>query len=202
MIGPSPPTPWSKESKTPTIPDTSYVHDLAAVIGDVTLGEYVMISPFASLRGDEGMPIYVGDKTNAQDGVILHALETVDEEGNPVNLVEVAGKEYAIYVGSRVSMAHQSQVHGPASVGDNSFIGMQAFVFKASVGKGCVLEPGSKVIGVTVADGRYVPAGSVINTQEQADALPVITEDYPMRTLNDGVIHVNVELAKGYKSMR
>jgi len=38
----------------------------------------------------------------------------------------------------------------------------------------------------------------VIKTQEQADALPVITEDYPFRTLNKGVLHVNTALARGY----
>jgi hypothetical protein len=38
----------------------------------------------------------------------------------------------------------------------------------------------------------------VIKTQEQADKLPVVTEDYPFRTLNKGVVHVNTALAKGY----
>jgi len=49
-----------------------------------------------------------------------------------------------------------------------------------------------------VADGRYVPAGSVITTQEQADSLPVITEDYPLKEMNRGVLHVNKALARGY----
>lgn len=198
MIGPSPPTPWSEETREPSIADTAHVHELAAVIGAVTIGEYVMVNPFASVRGDEGMPIHVGDKSNVQDGVVLHALETIDEDENPVNPVEVAGEDYAIHVGSRVSLAHQSQVHGPGRVGDNSFIGMQAFVFKAKIGENCVLEPGSKAIGVEIPDERYVPAGEIISSQEAADALPEITSDYPMRALNDGVVHVNTELARGY----
>jgi len=49
-----------------------------------------------------------------------------------------------------------------------------------------------------VPDGRYVPAGSVIKTQEQADQLPVITDDYPFKTLNKGVVHVNTALAREY----
>jgi carbonic anhydrase/acetyltransferase-like protein (isoleucine patch superfamily) len=103
-----------------------------------------------------------------------------------------------VYVGSRVSLAHQVQIHGPAVVLDETFVGMQSLVFKSFVGRGCVIEPGCLLMGVTVADGRYVPAGSVIKTQEQADALPVITEDYPFRTLNKGVLHVNIALARGY----
>jgi hypothetical protein len=38
----------------------------------------------------------------------------------------------------------------------------------------------------------------VISTQEQADNLPRITESYPMKDLNKGVVHVNTHLAKGY----
>jgi carbonic anhydrase/acetyltransferase-like protein (isoleucine patch superfamily) len=93
-------------------------------------------------------------------------------------------------------------VHGPAKVGDGSFIGMQALVFKAELGMGVVVEPGAKVIGVRIMDGRYVPAGSVINKQELADKLPTITEDYPFRTLNEAVVHVNTQLADGYRGVR
>jgi carbonic anhydrase/acetyltransferase-like protein (isoleucine patch superfamily) len=101
-------------------------------------------------------------------------------------------------VGNRVSLAHQVQIHGPAVVMDDTFVGMQALVFRSVVGKGCVLEPGVILMGVSVPDGRYVPAGSVIRTQEQANQLPEITDDYPMKTLNKGVVHVNTALAKGY----
>ena len=81
---------------------------------------------------------------------------------------------------------------------NDTFVGMQALVFKAVVGNNCVIEPGAKVVGVTVADGRYVPMGTVLNSQKDADNLPKITEDYPFRKLNAGVVHVNVQLADGY----
>jgi carbonic anhydrase/acetyltransferase-like protein (isoleucine patch superfamily) len=183
----------------PVIDPTTYVHPLASVIGNVTLGKSIMVSPTAAVRGDEGQPLFVGDKSNVQDGVVIHALET-EMNGDPVekNLYEVDGKKYGVYVGCRVSLAHQVQIHGPAVVMDDTFVGMKALVFKARVGKQCVLEPGSIVMGVTVEDGRYVPAGSVIRTQQQADELPVITDDYPFKSLNKGVVHVNTALAKGY----
>jgi carbonic anhydrase/acetyltransferase-like protein (isoleucine patch superfamily) len=66
------------------------------------------------------------------------------------------------------------------------------------VGSGCVIEPGVILMGVKVPDRRYVPVGSVIKTQEQADKLPEVTEDYPLKDLNKGVVHVNTHLAKGY----
>lgn len=192
-------TDFSSQESTPVIDPTAYVHPMACVIGNVVLGKNVMVSPFASVRGDEGQPLFVGDDSNVQDGVVIHALET-EEHGKPVekNLYDVGGKKYAVYVGSRVSLAHQVQIHGPAVVLDDSFVGMQSLVFKSFVNKRCVVEPGCILMGVTIPEGRYVPAGSVIKTQEQADALPVIGEDYPMKDLNKGVVHVNTSLAKAY----
>jgi carbonic anhydrase/acetyltransferase-like protein (isoleucine patch superfamily) len=198
----NPVTPWSPEPSAPVIDPTAYIHPQASVIGKVTIGANVMVSPMASVRGDEGMPICVGDDSNVQDGVILHALETIDEEGKPVdkNLVEVGDKKYAVYVGERVSLAHQSQIHGPACVGDDTFVGMQALVFKAKVGNNCVLEPKSAAIGVTIPDSRYVPAGEVVTSQAEADKLPVITDDYAYRHTNEAVVYVNTNLAKGYNA--
>jgi len=192
-------TDFSAKVSDPVIDPSTYVHPLAAVIGNVILGKSIMVSPMASIRGDEGQPLYVGDNSNVQDGVVIHALET-ELNGKPVekNLYEVDGTKYAVYVGSRVSLAHQVQIHGPAAVMDDTFVGMKSLVFRSSVGKQCVLEPGVILMGVSVPDGRYVPAGSVIRTQEQADQLPKITDDYPMKSLNKGVVHVNTALAKGY----
>jgi len=192
-------TDFAPKEYDPEIDATAYVHPLAAVIGNVHLGEKVMVSPFASVRGDEGQPLFVGDNSNVQDGVVIHALET-EHEGHAVegNLVEADGKKYAVYVGNSVSLAHQVQIHGPAYVGDHSFIGMKVLVFKAKVGNSCVIEPGCIIMGVTVPDGRYVPAGTTLNSQADADNLPEITADYPLKDLNKGVVHVNTALADGY----
>jgi len=192
-------TDFSPTVTAPRIDPTAYVHPLAAVIGNVCLGRNVMVSPTASVRGDEGQPLHIGDDSNIQDGVVIHALET-ELNGRPVeeNLREVAGAFYAVYVGNRVSLAHQVQIHGPAVVLDDTFVGMQSLVFRSEVGRGCVIEPGVILMGVRVADRRYCPAGSVIRNQADADALPAITDDYPLREMNRGVVHVNTALAKGY----
>lgn len=183
----------------PNVHETAYVHPLASVIGSIYLGKRVMVSPCASVRGDEGSPIYVGDFSNIQDCVVVHALKTM-ENGHEVskNLYTVNGEKYAVYIGKNVSLAHQCQVHGPAVVGDNTFIGMQALVFKAVVGSNCVVEPGAKVFEVQVRDGHYVPMGMILNQQSEADKLPKITEEYAFKSLNADVLHVNVQLADGY----
>lgn len=198
----NPVTPWNPVPTEPVIDPTAYIHPQASVIGDVTIGASVMVSPMASVRSDEGMPIFVGDESNVQDGVILHALETVDEEGEPLekNQVEVDGKAYAVYIGERVSLAHQAQVHGPAYVGNDTFIGMQAFVFKSRIGNNCVLEPTSAAIGVNISDGRYVPAGTIVTSQAEADDLPEIKDDYAYKHTNEAVVYVNTNLAEGYNA--
>ncbi len=195
-VGPNVKTSFNLDVDEPILSGTARVHQLASVMGSVTLGERVYVAPFASIRGDEGQNIYVGDESNVQDSVVIHGLETFESGHELVeNEVEVAGRKYSVYVGKRVSLAHQSQVHGPAKVGNDTFIGMQALIFKAEVGDHVVVEPGAKIIGVTIASGRYVPALSIITKQADADALSRITDRYPYRHLNDGVIRVNVQFA-------
>lgn len=196
-------TDFSSGEYSPVVDEAAFIHPLAAVIGNVMVGKRVMVCPFASVRGDEGQPLFVGDESNVQDGVIIHALET-EENGNEIskNLVEAEGKKYAVYVGRRVSLAHQVQIHGPAKVDDDTFIGMQSLVFKSEVGKNAVVEPGCILMGVKVAGGRYVPAGTLLKDQGEADRLPEITDEYPFKTLNGGVVHVNTALADGYNKVQ
>ncbi len=198
-LRPNVPASFNPTVDAPRVGAGTSIDALATVIGDVRIGRRVLVAPFASIRGDEGQPIRIGSRTNIQDGVVIHALATEDE-GEPAeqNLVEYNGRRYAVYIGDEVSLAPQAQVHGPALIGDRVFVGMQALVFRAEIGEGAVIEPGAKVIGVTVAPGRYVPAGSVITTQAQADALPTIAPDYPYRAINDAMVHVNTQLADGY----
>ncbi|MBW2595077.1 MAG: carbonic anhydrase [Deltaproteobacteria bacterium] len=192
-------TDFSSSISQPEIDPSTYVHPLASVIGRVILGKNILVSPMASIRGDEGQPLFIGDDSNVQDGVVIHALETeVNGKSVEKNLYTVNEEKYAVYVGKRVSLAHQVQIHGPVVVHDDTFVGMKSLVFKSLVGNGCVIEPGCILMGVTIPDRRTIPAGSIVKTQEDADNLPEITEDYPMKDMNRGVVHVNTSLAKGY----
>lgn len=199
MIHENPVTHLCSRRFKPEVHRTAFVHPMAAVIGRVRVGKAVMVCPFASVRGDEGHPLFIGDESNIQDGVIIHALETeCDGEVLEENLVTVRGKKYAVHIGKRVSIAHQAQVHGPALIGKDTFIGMKAFVFRSVVGKRCVLEPGATVMNVKIQDGRCVPAGAVVKDRRDAEALPRITASYPLKDLNAKVVKVNTTLAAGY----
>ncbi len=186
----NPVTTFTPQRFIPNIAPNSAIHPQASVIGNVTIGPYVNVAPFASIRGDEGTPIYIGQGTNVQDGVVIHGLKDGRVKNNNM--------EYSVFIGDNTSLAHQAQVHGPAKIGNNVFAGMQSFVYKSEIGDNVVIEPTARVIGVKVASNRYVPAGDVIKTQEQADNLPVIDENYKNKDLNHEVVSVNKELALGY----
>jgi carbonic anhydrase len=52
------------------------------------IGKIVLVAPFAVCRGDEGTAIRIGDYSNMQDGVILHALETTSHGKNMIGDIQ------------------------------------------------------------------------------------------------------------------
>ena len=73
------------DGMTPVVPDESYVHPTAVLIGDVILGKGVYVGPNASLRGGFGR-IVVKDGANIQDNCVMHGFPgqdtVVEEEGH------------------------------------------------------------------------------------------------------------------------
>jgi carbonic anhydrase len=196
----------------PKISKTAFVDPFAVIIGDCEIGKLVMVAPFAVCRGDEGTPIHIGNYSNLQDGVILHALETtshnknIDDrrysaQGSLLKANDSAfNNGFAIYVGDKVSLAHDVQIHGPAYVGNDTFVGMNSLIFNSKIGNRVAIGVSSTITnGVTIADDKFVPPGSIITTQEQADALPKRIGS-PYEAINIGVLHVNQELSKGYNN--
>lgn len=213
-IRPNIQTDFNPNVTDPTISEFAYVDPLAVVIGDCEIGKLVLVAPFAVCRADEGIPIHVGDYSNMQDGVILHALETgshgknIDDrryssEGSLLRANDTGFKNgFAIYVGDKVSLAHGVQVHGPAYVGNDTFVGMKSLIFNAKIGNRVAIGVSSTVTnGVTIPDDKFVPPGTIVTTQAQADALPARVGS-PYEEINKAVIHVNQELAKGYNAQK
>ncbi|MFZ5443796.1 MAG: SulP family inorganic anion transporter [Myxococcota bacterium] len=175
----------------PQIPATAYVHPQATVIGHVVLGDNVHIAAGSSVRADEGTPFFIGANSNVQDGAVLHALKQKH--------VMVDGEKWAIYVGRNVSIAHDALVHGPSYVGDDTFIGFKAVVHDSVLGAHCSVGIGAVVVGVEVPDGRFVPPGTIVDTQAKADALPPATEAHAH--FNEDVVDVNRGLAAAYRRL-
>jgi carbonic anhydrase/acetyltransferase-like protein (isoleucine patch superfamily) len=205
-------TDFNQNMTYPRVSKFAYIDPLGLVIGDCEIGKLVLVAPFAVCRGDEGIPIHIGDYSNMQDGVILHALETTSHGKNmddrrysaEGSLLKGNGSEFkngfAVYVGDKVSLAHGVQVHGPAYIGNETFVGMNSFIFNAKIGKRVAVGVSSTITdGVTIPDNKFVPPGTIITTQAQADALPSRVGS-PYEKINSAVLHVNQELAKGYNA--
>ncbi|MBE9207184.1 ribulose bisphosphate carboxylase small subunit [Nostoc sp. LEGE 06077] len=186
----APPTPWSSSLAEPKIHETSFVHSFSNIIGDVRIGANVIVAPGTSIRADEGTPFYIGEKTNIQDGVVIHGLEQGRVIGDD-------GKEYSVWVGNNASLTHMALIHGPAYVGDNCFIGFRSTVFNARVGAGCIVMMHALIQDVEIPPGKYVPSGAIITSQQQADRLPEVQDQD--EEFAHHVVGINQALRAGYR---
>ncbi|TGE19365.1 gamma carbonic anhydrase family protein [Hymenobacter elongatus] len=126
----------------PTLGPNCFVAENATIIGDVTLGADCTVWFNAVIRGDVNS-IRIGDKTNIQDGAVLHCTY----------------QKAATTVGSRVSIGHKAIVHG-CTIEDDVLIGMGAIVMdKAVVGRGCIIAAGAVVLENTICESGYLYAG-------------------------------------------
>jgi carbonic anhydrase len=178
MIQKNPKTSWM-DPKTPQIDSSAYVHPSAVVIGDVQIRSNVFVGPNVSIRGDEGRPIVIGSGSNVQDNVVMHAL-----------------KGEAIRIGQEVCVAHAAVVHGPCTIGAQSFIGFGVTIFKANIGKGCFVSTRALVTGVDLPDGKFVSDAQVVDTFAKVATLGDVPES--QRELAAEVVEVNKEFAQGY----
>lgn len=181
MIGKNPKTSW-KTMSSPVVDASCAVADTASIIGNATIGKHVNVAPGASIRSDEGERIVIGDESNVQDNVVIHCLK---------------GGE--VIIGKKVSLAHGAIIHGPAIIGDEAFIGFGTVVASSRIGNKAFVSHNATVLGVTVGDRRFVAPGTVVQCQEDADALPPVPEG--LAGFNDEVIEVNCALAEGNKAL-
>lgn len=96
----------------PVIGENTFLAETAVILGDVTIGRDCSIWYNAVLRGDVNR-IVIGDRTNIQDGVVLHTI--YDKAKHPSQTI----------IGNDVSVGHNAIIHG-AVIGDNCLIGMGA----------------------------------------------------------------------------
>lgn len=108
-------------------------------MGDVALAAEASVWYGAVLRADLA-PIAVGERSNLQDGTVVHV-----DEGVPCR------------VGSRVGVGHRVILHG-CTVEDDCLIGMGSVLLNGvQVGAGSVVAAGS-----VLPEGMEVPPGSLV----------------------------------------
>ncbi|MDZ8104439.1 MAG: ribulose bisphosphate carboxylase small subunit [Nostoc sp. DedQUE12a] len=185
----APPTPWSRNLAEPDIHETAFVHKFSNLIGDVRIGANVIVAPGTTIRADEGTPFYLGENTNIQDGVVIHGLEQGRVVGDDQD-------KYSVWIGKNACITHMALIHGPAYVGDNSFIGFRSTVFNARVGAGCIVMMHALIQDVEIPPGKYIPSGAIITSQQQADRLPDVQDRD--KEFAHHVVGINQALRAGY----
>jgi carbonic anhydrase/acetyltransferase-like protein (isoleucine patch superfamily) len=125
--------------QTPRVAENAWLAPTGTLIGRVVLGAFSSVFFGAVLRGDSA-DIVVGERSNLQDNVVVHA-----------------DPDFPTSVGDGVSVGHGAVLHG-CTIGDDSLVGMNATVLNgAVVGSNCLIAAGAVVL-----EGTVVPDGSLV----------------------------------------
>lgn len=140
------------EGKTPQFGENCYIAENATIVGDVTMGNDCSVWFTAVVRGDVHF-IKIGNKTNIQDGAIIHCTY----QKSPTT------------IGNNVSIGHRAIVHG-CTIEDNVLIGMGAIVMDNVVVKtNSIIAAGAVVLENTVVESNSIYAGTPAKKVKQLD---------------------------------
>lgn len=130
--------------KTPQIHESVFVAENAVIIGDVEIARDASIWYNCVLRGDVNY-IKIGEKTNIQDGTIIHVSRT----GNNSTIIE-----------HEVTVGHSATIHG-CYIETGCLIGIGAIILDgARIGKNSLIAAGSLITPNTQIPERSLVMGS------------------------------------------
>lgn len=127
------------DGKRPRVPDDTFVHPQAVLIGDITVGHECLIAPGVSIRADFG-PVIIGNRSNVQDNTVIHVFP-----GSKVIIED------------DVIIAHGAMLHD-VHIKSRCVIGMGAVVLFNAVCEEDVFVS----VGAVVPKGMHVPAGKIV----------------------------------------
>ena len=105
---------YSFKGHIPVVHASSFVHPLAAVTGNVIIGENCYIGPGAAIRGDWG-EIILENGVNVQENCTVHMFP---------------GKSIVLQQGAHVG--HGAIIHG-ANLGRNTMVGMNSVIMDGAI---------------------------------------------------------------------
>mmetsp|Transcript_14028 Transcript_14028/g.22913 ORF Transcript_14028/g.22913 Transcript_14028/m.22913 type:complete len:183 (-) Transcript_14028:444-992(-) len=123
----------------PLIAPNVWVAPNAVVVGNVNIGSSSSVWFNAVIRGDRDL-IEIGERTNVQDGAVLHTDPGVKMQ-----------------IGNGVTIGHMAMLHG-CTIGNNSLVGIGATVLnRAVIGSNCLI--GANAL---ITEGKVIPDGSLV----------------------------------------
>jgi carbonic anhydrase/acetyltransferase-like protein (isoleucine patch superfamily) len=123
---------------------SSYVSPLTEVFDDVFVGQENFIAINSILRASPGQRVEIGNRSNAQDNVVVRA------------------REDNVAVGEESSLSHHAVVRD-SEIGDSVFVGYNAEVRNSRVGDGAFVYHGALVDGVEVLENSFVGPGEEVS---------------------------------------
>ncbi len=149
-----------------------YIASGAAVVGDVTLGDFSSVWFNAVLRGDINR-IIVGHHTNIQDHSVLHLADELPcILGNYVTIGHGA-IVHACTVGNEVLVGMGSTLLDGVVVGDQSLIGARALVTPRTQ-----IPPGSLVLGAPAKVVRELSPSERAWLKDMAEKYVYLAAEY------------------------
>ncbi|AVI50189.1 gamma carbonic anhydrase family protein [Pukyongia salina] len=137
---------YSFKGHIPVIHESSFVHPLAAVTGNVIIGRNCYIGPGAAIRGDWG-EIVLEDGVNVQENCTVHMFP---------------GKSIVLKEGAHVG--HGAVIHG-ANLGRNCLVGMNSVIMDDSeIGDECIVGAMSFV----KAESKFVKRQLIVGNPAKA----------------------------------
>lgn len=160
----------------PKVGEGTFVAETAVLLGDVTVGQNSSIWFNAVLRGDVNT-ITIGDRTNIQDGVVIHTI--YDGAKHPSQT----------HIGNDVSIGHNATIHG-AIIEDKCLIGMGATVLdNAVVATGCIVAANALVLSNAKLEPNSVYAG--VPAKKVKEITPEQREEIIARTARDYMLYAS-----------
>lgn len=160
----------------PKIDESVYIAENATVIGDVVLQKDASVWFNSVIRGDVNY-IRIGERTNIQDGCILH----------------VTNNKFPLIIGSDITIGHNAIAHG-CTIKDKVLIGMGAIILdNALVNSNSIIAAGS-----VVKEGFVIPEG-VLAAGVPAKIIRKLKNEEVQNIVQSSANYV--EYAKTYKEM-
>lgn len=137
----------------------------AVIIGQVKLGRFASVWFGAMIRGDNDL-IHIGERTNIQDGCVLHT-----DTG------------FKMVIAEGCTVGHMAMLHG-CTIGPNTLVGIGSTILNgARIGANCIIGAHS-----FIPEGKEIPDNSLVMgtpgrvvrdvSNEQAGQLKQLSQHY------------------------
>lgn len=162
---------YAIKGRVPVVDRESFIHPLAVLIGDVTVGRRCYIGPGASLRGDFGT-IVVGDGVNIQDNCVLHCFPDRRVEVEANGHVGHGAVLHGCLIRHDVLVGIQAVVMDGVEVGAESIVGAMSFLPANTV-----FPPRSMIRGTPAAVIRALSDAEVAAKRRATEAYQQLAAD-------------------------